>query len=260
MAIRVYEDKIRSDNFIQYVECGRTFLMTNSPSKINKFDDLYGYWTKVPLIEEVDEYTFREIARQPFRDAILWILRTGIIEENKRRRYVLSAPEMLPFIRTKLKNKVSLTNVYFHLEKLVKHNLIKKILTQKEGKTFVTYYGRTSKLIIFAQSKILDNEHKASTYDFDDLLKIVNELGYSIDVNRISDLLDAIYNRNLELYQLEKQWMENNQDILINNDINIYQLYNYFKNRLRLGDPGLKDLYTRLYEEVGLDLYKRGKI
>lgn len=229
--------------------------MPDKSFKITKFDDLYDFWLGVPMIEEVSEYIYTDIASQPFRDAILWILRTGIEDENRKKRYALSAPEMLPLIRKKLKSKISLTNVYFHIEKLEKYDLIKKIFTQKEGKTFVSFYGRTSKLIIFSQSKILSQEDRESIYSFTDLLKLANNLNYTVNIERISEIIDAITNRNLELYDLEKKWMIDNQEILLNNDIDIYKLYGQFQNRLRLADPTLKSLHEVLYKEIGLDIY-----
>ena len=224
-----------------------------------KIDDqewqkVYEFWKNVPTILEIGKDTFAKIVNQDFRGAILDILREGIIddyiqENGLSRRHAMSAPEMLPKIREKLGYKVKLTNVYFHLEKLEKANLIQEVAKKLEGKHYITYYGRTSKLILSDDSGVCELKFLQSAYD------LAKNLNQEIDTQKLNTLISKIHGRIGELHQIEKEWIQNNHEILFQLDIDVLELFDFIKDYLRNSDPIFQDLISDFYREVKLDIY-----
>ncbi|MFX0117405.1 MAG: hypothetical protein ACFFB3_22855 [Candidatus Hodarchaeota archaeon] len=222
-----------------------------------KWLQVYEFWKDVPTIIEVDTECMDSIVLQEFREAILTILRKGIHDDYTRqhnlpKRHALSALELRPLLEEKLGQEVLLSNVYFHLEKLEKAKLIKKIAKRLEGRHYVTYYGRTCKLIMGG----LDEEAKAKKIaHYSGALKLIEALNPDADEQKFTELVEKITERHLELYEMEKDWLEKNHQTLVNLEIGVLELYQFMSRALRLSDPKLQKLITRFYEEVGLDIY-----
>jgi DNA-binding transcriptional ArsR family regulator len=218
---------------------------------------VYEFWKEVPTIIEVDSECFATIVSQEFRSAILTILRKGIHDDYTRqhnlpKRHALSAPELRPLLEEKLEQDVLLSNVYFHLEKLEKANLIKKIAKRLEGRHYVTYYGRTCKLIIGGS----DEESKSKKYAFfEQSFKLLEALNPAIDKEKLDELVEKIAQRHSELYEIEKAWLEKNHQTLLELDIGVLELYDFMCKTLRPRDPQLQELLTEFYELIGLEIY-----
>lgn len=218
---------------------------------------VYEFWKDVPTIIEVDSESFSNIALQDFRSAILDILRKGIADNytkqnNLPNRHALSAPEMLPYLKERLEQDIRLSNVYFHLEKLEKANLVRKVTKRLEGKHYVTYYGRTCKLIIGGMSKgdkIKDPE------SLSDAFRIAEALNADVNRQKLDDLVDKIIERKNKLYQMEKKWLEENHPMFVELDIGVLELFEFMGRFLRARDPIFQDLLSQFYQELGLEIY-----
>ncbi len=219
----------------------------------------FQFWKKIPTTTEVDSDTFYKLAGQEIRNAILEILRTGIKDEivedkNSVKRYALSAAEMLPLLNKKLTEPVKITKIYFHLDKLEEANLIKKIITRLEGKNYVSYYGRTSKIIILRDQDELENKEKTFQRDLSNLLKTINP---KINTKKITKLTKKIFARHRELFEQETNWLEKNHDIIANLGIDFRELLMFFKFTTRGHDSILFSSHSELYKELDLDLYNK---
>ncbi|MFX0114955.1 MAG: hypothetical protein ACFFB3_10445 [Candidatus Hodarchaeota archaeon] len=223
---------------------------------------VYEFWKEVPTIIEVGSECYSTIVSQEFRSAILTILRKGIHDDytqqhNLPKRHALSAPELRPLLEEKLEQDVLLSNVYFHLEKLEKANLIKKIAKRLEGRHYVTYYGRTCKLIIGGR----DEESKSTKYEyFCKSFNLLEALNPNINKKKLDELVEKISQRQSELYEMEKDWLEKNHQTLLDLDIGVLELYEFISRTLRPRDPHLQELLTEFYNLIGLEIYSTLKI
>jgi hypothetical protein len=223
-----------------------------------EWQKVYEFWKNVPTILEIEHDTFHKIVDQNFRGSILDILREGIkddsIQENGlSRRYAMSAPEMLPKIREKLGYDVKLSNIYFHLEKLEKANLIQEVTKRLEGKHHVTYYGRTSKLILCCRS---DDADKCESKFLTSAYSLAEHLNLDIDTQMLNTIIEKIHGRNDELYQLEKEWIQNNHETLFQLDIDVLELFDFIKGYLRYSDPIIQELISQFHMEIKLEIYR----
>ncbi|MFX1538137.1 MAG: hypothetical protein ACFFDI_28410, partial [Promethearchaeota archaeon] len=171
--------------------------MTGESNEKQEWFQIYEFWKDVPMFLEVEEEVFKKIVLQKFREAILTTLRKGITDDftekyNLPRRHAMSALELLPFLREKLQYNVRLSNVYFHLEKLEKANLIRKIAKRLEGKHFVTYYGRTAKMINCHFSKDL----KTYKSGYRDVFKFIEALNINSNKQKLNELIQKLWQRN----------------------------------------------------------------
>ncbi|MFQ5981365.1 MAG: hypothetical protein ACE5OZ_24755 [Candidatus Heimdallarchaeota archaeon] len=218
---------------------------------------VYDFWKDVPTIMEVESERFEKVANQNFRDAILVILRKGIEDDYTRekslpRRHALSAPEILPLLEEKLGYEPRLSNIYFHLEKLEKANLVRKVAKRLEGRHYVTYYGRTCKLIIGGVEKESKTKKLAFVYE---VFKLAEALDVKINRQRLDELLEKIYQRGNELYKMEKEWLEKNHQAIVELDIGVLELYEFLVQWFRGRDSYSQELFTEFYKELGLEIY-----
>ncbi|MHA2231072.1 MAG: hypothetical protein ACXAB4_01085 [Candidatus Hodarchaeales archaeon] len=218
---------------------------------------VYDFWKDVPTIMEVDNECFEKVVQQNFRDAILVILRKGVEDDYTRenslaRRHALSAPEILPLLEEKLGYEPRLSNIYFHLEKLEKANLVRKVAKRLEGRHYVTYYGRTCKLIIGGVEKESKTRQLAFILE---VWKLAEALGVKINRKRLNGLLNKIYDRSRELYQMEKEWLEKNHQAIVELDIGVLELYEFLVQWFRGRDSYSHELFSEFYKELGLEIY-----
>ncbi|MFX1511240.1 MAG: hypothetical protein ACFFCQ_01485 [Promethearchaeota archaeon] len=233
--------------------------MTGKETEDPEWLQLYEFWKDAPTILEVDEVTFNKIALQEFRGAILDILRIGVLDDYAKekglpRRHAMSAPEMLPYLKEKLEYDVRLSNVYFHLEKLENAQLIRKIAKRLEEKHYITYYGRTSKLIIHQSPKDFELHESKEIKHVYKLSKIIKG---DFNEQKLNEIVGKISQRYNELYEMEKEWIKNNHDMLFRQDIDVLEFYGFIANLLRGRDSIFHDLLSQFYKELGLEIYSR---
>lgn len=222
-----------------------------------EWQKVYEFWKDVPTIIEIKQETFNKVVNQEFRGAILDILRKGIVDEYTQenelpRRHAMSAPEMLPKIREKLESEVKLSNVYFHLEKLEKANLIREVVKKLEGKHNITYYGRTSKFIICRKSE--DSEPHELKF-LNSVYKLTETMKIDIDKQKLNKIAEKIQSRTDELYQMEKEWIKNNHETLFELDIDVLVLFDFMVKYLRGSDPIVQNLISQFFNEIKLEIY-----
>lgn len=227
--------------------------MQKKKKKDQDWQKAFNFWKDVQIIIEIEEDTFNNVVDQEFRGAILEILRKGILDKQKlSTRHAMSAQEMLPKIQEKLESEVKLTNVYFHLEKLEKAGLIREITKKLEGRHYVKYFGRTSKLIICGKSE--DTESQKVRF-LNPVYKIGEALKVNINKQRLNEIAEAIQYRRDELYHFEKEWIEKNHETLSNLDIDVLDLFVFLKEYLRTSDPVMQNLTSQFYKELSFKIY-----
>jgi Fe2+ or Zn2+ uptake regulation protein len=227
--------------------------MQKKKKKDQDWQKAFNFWKDVQTIIEIEEDTFNNVVDQEFRGAILEILRKGILDKQKlSTRHAMSAQEMLPKIQEKLESEVKLTNVYFHLEKLEKAGLIREITKKLEGRHYVKYFGRTSKLIICGKSE--DTESQKVRF-LNPVYKIGEALKVNINKQRLNEIAEAIQYRRDELYHFEKEWIEKNHETLSNLDIDVLDLFVFLKEYLRTSDPVMQNLTSQFYKELSFKIY-----
>ncbi len=227
--------------------------MQKKKKKDQDWQKAFDFWKDVQTIAEIEENTFNNVVDQEFRGTILEILRKGILDKQKlSTRHAMSAQEMLPKIQEKLESEIKLTNVYFHLEKLEKAGLIREITKKLEGRHYVKYFGRTSKLIICGNSE--DTESQKVRF-LNPVYKIGEALKINISKQRLNEIAEAIQHRRDELYHLEKEWIEKNHETLSSLDIDVLDLFVFLKEYLRASDPVMQNLTSQFYKELSFKIY-----
>ncbi len=138
------------------------------------------------------------------------------------------------------------------MEKLEKASLVKKVAKRLERRHYVTYYGRTCKLIISGVDKESITKKLAFVYE---VFKLAEALGVKINRQRLNELLEKIYQRSNELYQMEKEWLEKNHQAIVELDIGVFELYEFIVQWFRGRDSYSQELFSQFYKELGLEIY-----
>ena len=112
---------------------------------------LYDFYENLPSVIRIKVHK-EVIESHSVRGLILKILKTGLKEKtntNKEiQRYALNVTEILNLLKKEGVKKINKTNLYFHINKLKKANLIKIVDTPILGKIRTAYYSRTAKVIL----------------------------------------------------------------------------------------------------------------
>ncbi|MFX0185782.1 MAG: hypothetical protein ACFE95_22080 [Candidatus Hodarchaeota archaeon] len=199
--------------------------ISHSPEK-NK---IVNHWQEIPPILEVKD-PGESIRKQELRSEILTILREGIKEYDKQLdevtiRHVFSAKELQELLEKKLIRRPSLSNTYFHLEKLQESELIKVVASIKEGRHVTQYYGRTAKLFLYKQN-VSDINFKNNDEFFqklDELLKKFNPERSTKDNEQLFfDLRKAKKKSSKRI----RSWIQENEVILNELNLDLPKIYN----------------------------------
>ena len=160
---------------------------------------------------------------QDVRSAIMDLLRVGVKEydsttESHIQRYVLSPKEIHLKINVNKKQKINLSNVYFHLEKLRGKGYIKTVAEIKIKRQIVNYYGRTAKLFLLSGSQKENNDWLS------DFFLAINK---NFDKNELAKLNNKFQTVFKNSYELRRQWLENNQEILSQSNLDPRNIYKF---------------------------------
>jgi len=197
----------------------------STQEELNNRKLLFDFWRVVPTIRFMDE-SFFTIMNQEIRSEILDILREGILDdsilnnERRRRRYALNAQELQKFVGERLQREITLSNIYFHLQKLKEIDCVQELVSIREGKYNVAYFGRTAKLF---SSSIRDSEkirEKLNTLR-KLFIRLLPSLNPKIDKETIMNLFDEIYQYRLEREQLRFAWLEKHAELLTDLEFDI---------------------------------------
>lgn len=175
------------------------------------------------MIEELDSQEKFDFLNQEVRSAIMDLLRVGIKEYDSInrctiQRYVLSPKEIHQKINQDRKQKIKLSNVYFHIDKLKENNLIEIVAEIKIKRQIVNYYGRTAKLFLLIGSE-------KQTFDW--LIDLFQSLNKKIDRNHLQKLNKEFQVSFRETDKERREWLEKNQNVLTQFNLDPRTIYKF---------------------------------
>ncbi|MFX0205229.1 MAG: hypothetical protein ACFFDT_04535 [Candidatus Hodarchaeota archaeon] len=226
--------------------------VSNIPDQINfsqKKAKILNQWQEIPSILEIED-PGEKIRKQKLRSEILTILREGIKEYDKQLekvviRHVYTAKEMQEILERRLSKRPSLSNIYFHLEKLQESELIKVVASIKERRHVTQYYGRTAKLFLYKQkeSDINLKNNELFFLKLDELLKKFNP-DRSTEINE--QLIFNIRKAKERSSRRIRSWIQENEEILNELNIDLPKIYNLLTRIDILDSEGLYTETARL--------------
>jgi DNA-binding transcriptional ArsR family regulator len=220
----------------------------NIPDQINLSQKklmIINHWQEIPSILEIEDPGIK-IRKQELRSEILAILREGIKEYDKQRdevisRHVFSAKEMQEYLEKKLIKKPSLSNIYFHLEKLQESELIKVVASIKEGRHVTQYYGRTAKLFLYKQ-KESDINLESNDKFFQKLDELIKKFNSDRDTEFNEQLFFNLRMAKKRTSRRVQSWIQENERILNELNLDLPKIYNLL-TRIDILDS--VELYTK---------------
>jgi hypothetical protein len=244
-------------------------LSSSHPNRAsNNRQVLFDFWKTLPPLQSIDASPEEIYGKTNFylRRAIIRTLRTGIMEEfnsEERRRHALTAQEILDLLPKHLEGhpeiKIpSLTNLYFHLEKLEhgKAKLIQPvaILREKRKKRRfpITYYGRTARIILYTGSK---DQFEKKVKKFAALAQLMKILKPEIQVNPLNGLLEKVIAFQKARAVQISEWIEKHDEYLLEAEINVGDVLECL-NMLDPIHPEYQKILKDITELLQLDLSK----
>ncbi|MFX1507136.1 MAG: hypothetical protein ACFFDC_13735 [Promethearchaeota archaeon] len=226
----------------------------DTQEQLKKRKLLFDFWKDVPTIRLMDE-SFFTIMNQEVRSAILDILREGILDDiflnedgKKRRRYALNAQELQKHIEKRLDRKITISNIYFHLQKLKEIDCIQELVSIREGKYNVAYFSRTAKLF----SSSIKESAKAG--DIEAVRKFIIQLlpsvNPTIQKETVMNLFDEIYQYRLERGKRRFEWLEKHAELITDLEFDIL-IIDKFLMELDGSDPEGSRLYSQISDIIG---------
>ena len=188
-----------------------------------------------------------KLVHQEVRSEILDILREGIKEFDESEdqeviRHVLSSKELHKIIKQNLKTKIKLSNVYFHLHKLEEKGYVEIITSIKEGRHITHYYGRKARLYLWIGEPFEEIKEKSKFQNIVDILKHFNP---ELSLDSIESLLNSLVKSKKKTHNLIKQWIESNENVLIDLNLDIRDLYRFLAMIDRC-DPTTIELHNKI--------------
>ncbi|MFX0123080.1 MAG: hypothetical protein ACFFAE_05540 [Candidatus Hodarchaeota archaeon] len=212
---------------------------------------LFDFWRDVPTIRFMDE-SFFTIMNQEVRSEILDILREGILDDSvsfkgkTRRRYALNAQELQKHIEERLQREITLSNVYFHIQKLKEIDCVQELVSIREGKYNVAYFSRTAKLFCSSiQDKMRENLNSLRKL----FIRLLPSINPTIKKETIMNIFDEIYQYRLERKQLRINWLEKHAELLTDLEFDIL-IIDKFLMELDGSDTEGSRLYSQISELI----------
>ena len=210
--------------------------MTTVPTKVPSLD-FFELGESIPVVKMVPPETYMAINDHTIRNAIVYVLRKGILHEDvARRRYVLNINEIVTEINALRQQKklpphlqglreskvVKKTALYHHRDVLVELDLIREVASVLEGKRYVTYYART------ARAFIADSQDATKLDAYNEFVrtsaKAIKPKSSDVELDL---MLQAMTDARLAAHQAIVLWLEEHVDIINANDLDALQLYEF---------------------------------
>jgi hypothetical protein len=207
--------------------------MDNNNDTEIKLDTLYTFWQEIPIIKYFNPDLF-DMTGQTIRVIILDRLREGFVdiygkENGLPKRHAFCGKELRDHIQLKLgyNSKISISLVYFHLNKLIENGFVKILgyITETDHsgrKHRIKYYARTAKLFLFGEDKDFEREKEEKEM----VRQIVRKLNPSYDLDVLETQLETYYDKEHEARQEQIAWIKKNYNALIELDIDFMELIN----------------------------------
>lgn len=223
----------------------------NNMDYSNSMKELFDYWKYVPNIKKVDSEKNYNLVKQPVRNLIVRSLREGIEDFNpilkqNSIRYALSAIEIQQKIGGRLDSKIKLSNIYFHLEKLISTGFIVEVKTIKKGKHKVTYYGRTAKIFNLESHNQIRIAEKSL---LSDIAFIQNKIDSEKGINE--DFIKLLNKATEFRCKLADKWFENRLETVAFSKVPIPELFDFLIS-LSMFNKDIVKIYKDLADLLGI--------
>ncbi|NHJ49886.1 MAG: hypothetical protein FK733_18985 [Asgard group archaeon] len=224
-----------------------------SLSEVEKRHLLFDYWDTIPLVIYVD-IPVEEVLTHDVRDLIIYYIRKGKEEKDKdgkiRIRHGFSAKELLDMANKKLKEKMKLQSMYFHIMKLQEFGLLKTVVTLHEGRHNIAYFGRTARAFNWENKKKDQNRYK-------ELFKEGGKYARAIDEDLSVDLFSKYAEDFIEILKENENksldWIKKNEQFINENKIDIAYIFSFLK-RVNYANPKLTKLLCQIAKLIDYEL------
>jgi DNA-binding transcriptional ArsR family regulator len=185
----------------------------------------------------------------PVRPAIMQILRNGIIDDDvqgkKLQRFALNTREIkkqLEEYKDPEIKKISYTNLYFHLNKLLELGAIHIVAMVIERSHRIAYYGRSAYIILKS-----DPEAELQTYQkmFTEIDKLAKALRPDVKIGDINTISKKYFELKSRRYEDIARWLAKNESIIRDENLDLNLLFKIL-SILDTLNPEYKTLLTGL--------------
>ncbi len=204
---------------------------------------LYSYWDDLSVIKSIPMEVGAKLGKNEVRHYIIQAISKGV-DDDGRSRHALSVNEILNFLTTK-KYEIKISSLYYQIQILVDLGLVQVVSTIKKGRNLITYFGRTSKLIMFehddkqSKPKIIKNEP-----DFEEFLKRMAEKNkIKADVEQLSQELIAerdLHSKDVQVHF--SKWIANYAEELQGLNFDLLELNKLYVEIKQYSEPYLRIL------------------
>ncbi|MHA2246693.1 MAG: hypothetical protein ACXADY_17250 [Candidatus Hodarchaeales archaeon] len=194
-------------------------------------DKISDHWQKIPVIKEIPEPMPLKLVKQEVRSEILNVLRKGIEEYDEKQnlveiRHVFSAKELHKLIKESLSIKIKISNVYFHLNKLIDKGYVQIVTSIKEGRQITHFYGRTARLFLW-MGEPLDTTDVTDESKFSDFIIILKRFNPDLTSETVNNLFRSFLQVRQETHDRAKRWMEKNLEIVTELNVDTRDVYKF---------------------------------
>jgi len=186
--------------------------------------ELFDHWGKIPIIEVVDDEERYSVAQNPILILVLKILREGI-EDGDQMRHALSAKELQEKLSShnSIDGKISLTNMYHYIDKLVETEYLKHIsILNRNNK--IRYYYRTAKFYLYTHGiDDLSKFHKL--FNSSGAGKVIQHFNPNISHDILEKKFIPLFKAMRDFGKTILQWMEMEHELLHELDIDPLEFY-----------------------------------
>lgn len=194
---------------------------------------LYDFWSKLPYIKVLDPEVYED-RKNPIRNAIIKILKKGILEKDKNgneiRRYAMSAKEILTIIKKKkiVDKKYDISSLYFHVKRGLDVEVIQKVAIIPERNHNITYYGRTAQNFLSSRTadpKYGEKFRKEASKIADLMINIDSNFNKQKFLELTDDYLIYVKKRDNRINQVLKE----NEEFIQTAELGIKEVYDFLK-------------------------------
>jgi DNA-binding transcriptional ArsR family regulator len=195
---------------------------------------LLNHWQNIPVIKEIPEPMPTKLIKQEIRSEILDVLREGVQEYDENNniveiRYAFSVKELHKLIKERIKTRIKISNVYFHLNRLREKGYIEIITSISEGRQTTHYFGRTARLFLW-MGEPLETKKIAEDTAYLNFVTLLKQFKPNLTSEFIEELYTSFIHARLEGHQRIKQWIKKNEEQLVTLNMDTRDLYQFLKS------------------------------
>ena len=188
---------------------------------------LFDYWKDLKRLQLMDVPS-EIIESHPVRPAIMKILRAGIPDEREsgKLRHALNTKEIMKTLLDRDGIKMSLHNLYFHINKLEEIGYIKVVARILEGRHNVAYYGRTARSILRR-----DPEESLEKYErwFQEMGRLAKAKRPEFDMDQLEGLAEEYLGIMRRRDRAQGEWMASNEELIYQGGIDSYSIFEFIQ-------------------------------